>query len=148
MSFSGATDYAGDISATEAYERLQSSPVAVLVDVRTVAEWTFVGLPDIEATGRPRILLEWQTFPPSENPSPFTTRLDATLRDLGAGPDAELFFLCRSGGRSRAAAIAMTGTGYQRCYNVADGFEGPLDPEGHRGRVGGWKVDGLPWKQS
>jgi rhodanese-related sulfurtransferase len=55
--------------------------------------------------------------------------------------------LCRSGARSRAAAMAMTAKGYNKCYNVAEGFEGNLDAEQHRGRVSGWKAAGLPWKQ-
>jgi len=58
-----------------------------------------------------------------------------------------VLFLCRSGARSRAAAMAATAAGYARAYNVAEGFEGDLDAEGHRGRVNGWKVAGLPWRQ-
>jgi rhodanese-related sulfurtransferase len=56
-------------------------------------------------------------------------------------------FLCRSGVRSRDAAIAMTAAGFKACYNVASGFEGDKDAAGHRGTVSGWKVDGLPWMQ-
>jgi len=37
--------------------------------------------------------------------------------------------------------------GFPRAFNVADGFEGPVDQEGHRGTVAGWKADGLPWRQ-
>jgi rhodanese-related sulfurtransferase len=58
-----------------------------------------------------------------------------------------VLFLCRSGGRSRNAAVAMTAAGFGSCYNVAEGFEGDKDGEGHRGRVGGWKLAGLPWRQ-
>jgi rhodanese-related sulfurtransferase len=56
--------------------------------------------------------------------------------------------LCRSGARSRAAAIAMTRAGLERAYNVAGGFEGELDENRHRGLRNGWKAAGLPWKQS
>jgi rhodanese-related sulfurtransferase len=59
-----------------------------------------------------------------------------------------VLFLCRSGGRSKSAAIAQTGAGYKKCYNVAGGFEGDLDADGHRGHIGGWKAAGLPWKQT
>ena len=64
-----------------------------------------------------------------------------------------LFFICRSGSRSLAAArlVAARTLGEGRpveCVNVAEGFEGDLDGEGHRGTVNGWKVAGLPWRQS
>jgi rhodanese-related sulfurtransferase len=58
-----------------------------------------------------------------------------------------VLFICRSGQRSRGAAIAMTSAGYQRCYNVAEGFEGSHDGARHRGTVGGWKARQLPWVQ-
>ena len=61
--------------------------------------------------------------------------------------DAPLLFLCRSGVRSKAAAIAMTQQGFTACYNIANGFEGDSDPTRHRGTVSGWKVEGLPWVQ-
>ncbi|HZF36618.1 MAG TPA: rhodanese-like domain-containing protein, partial [Candidatus Angelobacter sp.] len=61
--------------------------------------------------------------------------------------EAPIFFLCRSGARSRAAAMAMTQAGYARCYNIANGFEGNHDAERHRGKAAGWKADGLPWTQ-
>jgi rhodanese-related sulfurtransferase len=56
--------------------------------------------------------------------------------------------ICRSGARSAAAAAALTGAGYRNAWNVAQGFEGDRDDEGHRGTVGGWKAVGLPWVQS
>jgi rhodanese-related sulfurtransferase len=72
-----------------------------------------------------------------------TKALDAA----GASKDSELFFICRSGARSRMAAEAMANAGYRRCRNVADGFEGPLDADRHRGQVAGWKAAGLAWVQ-
>ena len=65
----------------------------------------------------------------------------------GVRPDQTVLILCRSGQRSRAAAIALTARGYGRCYNVSEGFEGDKDGAGHRGTVGGWKIGGLPWTQ-
>ena len=62
--------------------------------------------------------------------------------------DAPLYFLCRSGIRSKAAAIAMAEAGFTACFNVAGGFEGPPDDRGHRGGSSGWKAEGLPWRQS
>jgi rhodanese-related sulfurtransferase len=69
------------------------------------------------------------------------------LRRVVSSPEAPLLFICRSGARSRAAAETMTAAGYRRCYNVAEGFEGQVDVEGHRGRKAGWKAAGLPWQQ-
>jgi rhodanese-related sulfurtransferase len=57
-----------------------------------------------------------------------------------------VYFICRSGVRSRHAAEAATAAGLGPAYNVLDGFEGQLDRERHRG-IGGWKADGLPWVQ-
>jgi rhodanese-related sulfurtransferase len=62
--------------------------------------------------------------------------------------NAAVLMLCRSGVRSKAAAIAMTAEGYSPCYNVAGGFEGDADANKHRGLTGGWKAAGLPWVQS
>ena len=61
---------------------------------------------------------------------------------------SSIYFLCRSGVRSKHAAIAMTEAGWARCFNIASGFEGPPDPAGHRGTVDGWKAQGLPWTQT
>jgi len=78
----------------------------------------------------------------------FATRLLGILRERGVSATAPVLFLCRSGARSRAAAIALTEAGQTRCHNIAEGFEGPLDDKRKRGSVGGWKAGGLPWAQS
>ena len=93
------------------------------------------------------VLVEWQTFPDQAVDPRFVERLAGELKMLGVKPDDDLFFICRSGGRSLAAAKAMAVMGYHACHNVAGGFEGPLDDERHRGAVGGWKAAGLPWRQ-
>jgi rhodanese-related sulfurtransferase len=136
-----------DVGVKQVWERLSSDPSAALVDVRTKAEWNYVGLPDLTTIGRKPILVEWQNFPEGRIDPSFTVRLEASLNAAGVGKNAEIFFICRSGGRSRSAALAMTAAGYSRCRNVAEGFEGPLDPLRHRGRIGGWKSAGLPWAQ-
>jgi len=136
-----------DVSAVEAWARLSTEADAVLVDVRTRAEWTFVGLPDLSNLGKQVVRIEWQSFPESQIDPDFSSRLSNQLKAAGVGKDAELLFICRSGSRSRRAAEAMAELGYQRCRNVTDGFEGPLDPEGHRGTQAGWKAAGLPWVQ-
>ena len=137
--------YAGDLSAAEAWAQLSREPAAQLVDVRTTAEWSFVGVPDLSSIGRRVHCLEWQGYPSMAANPDFVAQARAALGDK---KDTPVLFLCRSGARSRAAAMAMTGAGYTRSFNVAGGFEGDLDEERHRGRQSGWKAAGLPWKQT
>ncbi|MGH9548254.1 MAG: rhodanese-like domain-containing protein, partial [Terriglobales bacterium] len=134
-----------DVEAT--WQRLASRPGSQLVDVRTRAEWTYVGIPDLGPVGKRAVLIEWQTFPDQAVDPRFAERLAGELRALGVQLDDDLFFICRSGSRSLAAAKAMTAAGYRACHNVAGGFEGPLNDERHRGFAGGWKAAGLPWLQ-
>jgi rhodanese-related sulfurtransferase len=136
-----------DVPVDETWAQLQADPKAVLIDVRTKAEWAFVGMPDLSALGRRVITMEWQSFPEGRADAQFAERLAAALAVAGTGTDDKLFFICRSGGRSRMAAEAMAEAGFRHCTNVAEGFEGPLDAGRHRGGVAGWKAAGLPWIQ-
>lgn len=136
-----------DISCLETWERLRRDPRAVLVDVRTRPEWAFVGVPDLSELGREVLLIEWQTFPDSRIAPDFAERLSAELGKREIAPDDEIFFICRSGARSHMAAETMAEAGYRRCRNVAEGFEGPLDPLRHRSQIAGWKFSGLAWVQ-
>jgi rhodanese-related sulfurtransferase len=136
-----------DVSAAETWAHLKDDPTSVLIDVRTRAEWIFVGLPELSETGKRVVTVEWQTFPDNSIDPAFVDRLRGLLEGAGLSKDADLFFICRSGMRSRMAAEAMTAAGFKRCHNVADGFEGPLDSSRQRGRLAGWKAAGLPWVQ-
>lgn len=133
------SSYRGDISPSETFERLRASDRAYLIDVRTDAEWNFVGLPAVERLLR----ISWQVYPRMEQDSDFVGKVERA----GLEKDDEIFLLCRSGVRSAAAADALTRAGFENCYNVAQGFEGDKDKNGHRGTVGGWKHAGLPWVQ-
>ena len=135
------------ISVEETWARLQNDAGSVLIDVRTAGEWAFVGVPDLSSLGKRLVLVEWQTFPDSRPNPAFVDRVTDALLAIGANKDSELHFICRSGSRSLRAARAMAATGYSRCRNVGDGFEGPLDAERHRGTLAGWKAKGLPWVQ-
>jgi len=134
-----------DVEAT--WQTLESRARSQLIDVRTRAEWTYVGIPDLGSLNKRAVLVEWQTFPDQTVDPRFAERLAAELNALGVKLDDDLFFICRSGGRSLTAAKAMAAMGYRACHNVAGGFEGPLDDERHRGTTGGWKAVGLPWLQ-
>lgn len=141
------------VDPDQAWSLMQADPSAQLIDVRTRAEWSFVGLPDLSALDRQVWPIEWLSFPAmSPNPGFLDALAEAVDRN-GAGMPARLFFICRSGARSLAAARAVAEafgpqSGLARCTNVAEGFEGDLDAAGHRATVNGWKRRGLPWRQS
>lgn len=137
------TTYAGDVTPTEAWSRLKNNNTAKLVDVRTQAEWSFVGVPDLAPAGKQVLLVSWQVFPTMVRNDAFAAQLEAH----GVAKDDEILLLCRSGVRSKAAAEHLTALGYSSCWNVSEGFEGPHDERKHRGLKAGWKADGLPWAQ-
>lgn len=128
--------YAGALLPAEAWQIWQSAPGARLVDVRTRAEWDWVGrIPGA-------VEIELLTYPGSRpNPS-FLAALEQQV-----DKEALTMFLCRSGGRSHNAAMLATQAGYTECYNVLEGFEGDKDAHGHRNTRGGWRAAGLPWVQ-
>lgn len=141
MSKSGS--YAGDVTPETAWQGLADNPGARLIDVRTQPEWSFVGVPDLSSLGKKTVLSAWQVYPGMAVDTDFVAKVQSQIGNA-QGP---FYFICRSGARSRAAAIAMTESGAQPCFNVAGGFEGDKDGAGHRGKSGGWKVAGLPWQQ-
>jgi rhodanese-related sulfurtransferase len=148
MSESVAAGYAGDVSAKAAWEGLAQAPEATLIDVRTKAEWAYVGTPVLTSLGKSPVLLEWDEFPSGALVPDFIGRLTDELDKRGVSKDAPLYFICRSGNRSRQAAMLATEVGYRRAFNVEYGFEGRLGPDRHRGTAGSWKAEGLPWVQS
>lgn len=148
MSSPSSNEYAGDVESSQAWDLLINDPAAQLVDVRTVAEWNFVGLPDLSPLGRAVHRIEWQAYPTMQINPNFVAAVSEAVGAAGAGPETPLLFLCRSGARSRAAAVAVTRAGFKKAFNIIGGFEGDLDPQGQRGRINGWKATGLPWRQS
>lgn len=139
----GMSNYAGDVLPEEAWAALRENPDALLVDVRTQPEWAFVGIPDLSGAGKQPALVSWQIYPEMQRNADFEQQVAAVAADR----EAPIYFLCRSGARSRAAAVAMTAQGYKACYNIAGGFEGDPDANRHRGSVNGWKAGRLPWIQ-
>lgn len=139
-----------DVAPPEALAALASDPDSVLVDVRTQAEWTFTGMPDLSSLGKEVLAVEWVSFPGmTPNPRFF----EEVVRQAGGKLPGRLFFICRSGARSMAAARQVAAEAQARgapvhCTNIAEGFEGDLDENQHRGTRGGWKMRGLPWRQS
>jgi rhodanese-related sulfurtransferase len=128
--------YAGDLTPHEAWTKLEEG--AVLVDVRTEGEWAHIGIPDTKATENDPLFIQW-TFPGG---IPNQAFIDQLKQQAPEDDGTELVFLCRSGQRSIAAAIAATQAGFTS-YNVLEGFEGEPDRYGER-TVNGWKNRGLP----
>ena len=128
--------YSGALLPEEAYTLLQSIPAAKLVDVRSNAEWNFVGV----IPGA--VNVEWKTFPGMiDNPN-FLEQLKHQV-----DPESLVMFICRTGARSDQAARAAAANGFSDCFNVLEGCEGDKDGNSHRGKVNGWKARNLPWAQ-
>ena len=129
--------YEGSLLPSEALTFLQENSEARLVDVRSKAEWSWVGrIPGA-------VEIEWLVFPSMQANPDFLEHLS-----LKVPKESPVMFICRSGVRSNQAAIAALESGYLNCFNVLEGFEGDKDSNGHRGVEGGWKAAGLPWVQS
>jgi rhodanese-related sulfurtransferase len=130
-----AEGYAGDVTPEQAHAWVAGGE-AVLVDVRSDAEREWVGyVPG--AVG-----LAWKQWPGMALNAGFDEGLKAAVP---AGK--KVVMLCRSGVRSIATARRATELGLE-AYIILEGFEGDADAEGHRGRKGGWRLRGLPWKQN
>lgn len=138
-----ADGYAGDLTPQEAWDLLASDERALLVDVRTDGEWSTIGVPDTATTGRPAAFVQWVDGTGRPNPGFLHELLDS---GLAPGDERPVVFLCRSGVRSVAAAQLATAAGIGPAYNVLDGFEGGVGPDGRRG-TSGWRAAGLPWRQ-
>lgn len=129
-------DYAGEISPREAFDYACEN-LSFVIDVRTSPEWQSVGVPDLSKTVSSLIALSWKLYPSFVLNSEFIGDL---LANKSISKDTPLFFLCRSGGRSLDAAVAVATKGYKYCFNVTGGFEGNSEQRG-------WKNDNLPWVQ-
>jgi rhodanese-related sulfurtransferase len=128
--------YAGDVAPGLAWQLVQSGQ-ATLVDVRTAEELHWVG----RVPGA--LHIEWAQGREQVRNEKFLEQLAQAVP-----ADRQVLFLCRSGTRSASAAKAATHAGYRSAWNVLQGFEGPLDTQKQRGRIGGWRAAGLPWQQS
>ncbi|EJW20980.1 hypothetical protein IMCC14465_07760 [alpha proteobacterium IMCC14465] len=138
-----ANGYDGDVTPLTAFEILSHDAAARLVDVRSSAEWAFVGIPDVSSIHHETIFISWQMFPEMSLNNEFINMLEAAMPDKAA----PVLFLCRSGARSMSAARMAKAHGYEASFNIAGGFEGDADREHHRGQVNGWKSENLPWVQ-
>lgn len=127
-----------NVLPSEAFQLLQERPGAVLIDVRSTMEHSYVGHP------LGALLIPWKEPPAWDVDPDYVAKVRARIPELAT----PLLLLCRSGQRSLAAGQALVQSGYTEVYNIDEGFEGPLDDAKHRGNRGGWRFYGLPWEQS
>lgn len=136
-------DTVGRVTPPEAWAILDRESQAILIDVRSKVEFDYVGHP-INAVHVP-----WKEFPAWDVNQNFVDQVRAMLRDNGGdAPSRPILTICRSGARSLSAAKALSAAGFERLYNVEEGFEGDKDTDAHRGTINGWRFHGLPWTQT
>ena len=129
-----------EVNPKQAWNILRDKPTAILLDVRSKVEFDYVGHP-IDAVHVPlQEAPDWQTDP--DFVQKVIERLGESNRDI------TILTICRSGKRSMLAAQLLEAQGYTHTANIAEGFEGDLDENRHRGNVNGWRFHGLPWEQT
>lgn len=136
------------VEPVSAFEALRTDPSSILIDVRTIAEWQTIGVPDLASLDKTTVFAEWVQLPDRTRNPDFLTEIQAAL---GGTCPGHLFFICRSGVRSLAAAQAVAqmyeaGGGRIHCTNVAEGFEGDQGSLVPPDAANGWKARGLPWR--
>ena len=122
----------------QAWSFMQNNPEAILIDVRTKIEFSFVGHP------LGAIHIPWKEAPDWSLNSEFVDQVKSVVNDK----TTPVLLLCRSGQRSMEAAKTLENEGYRKLINVDEGFEGSLDENKHRCTLNGWRFHGLPWEQS
>ena len=139
-----------EMTPDHAYQDMQNDPHSVLVDVRTKAEWVFVGLPDLSHIKRKLYKVEWKSYPAMAVNMAFAEQLSSKVN---FSKISNIYFICRSGARSLEAAHYLQKTLGEKAetikfINIVEGFEGDLDANAHRGTINGWKGRNLPWSQN
>lgn len=143
------------LTAKDAYKMKSENTDVLLVDVRTRAEISFLGMPQISDANIPYMMAEdWGTWDEKKENfklapnSGFLLSMEELLKTKGASKDTKIIVLCRSGSRSAKAANLLAKNGYTNIFSVIDGFEGDKEKNGElKGQrvVNGWKNSGLPW---
>ncbi len=125
-----------DISPESAFQMVRQ-PDTYIVDVRTIAEYVFVGHPEM-AYNIPLTFWDERNIQNVANET-FIEDIKARFK-----PSDTLLLFCRSGNRSAHALRMLRREGFQKLFNVREGFEGRKDSKGLR-NLNGWKNSGLPY---
>lgn len=131
------------IDSLSAHKKLLNDSNAFLIDVRSIEEINLVGFVDDKDFKNPFVTLPWKFLPNMDLNPNFINQ----ITNLFPKKDSELFFLCKTGGRSNQACDAVSKMGFINCFNIINGFEGDLNTSNQRGKVNGWKALNLPWRQ-
>ncbi|MBL7004989.1 MAG: rhodanese-like domain-containing protein [Gammaproteobacteria bacterium] len=134
-----------NLMPSDAYELIQNTPKCIFIDVRSKMEYQFVGHP-IGSINIPWIDAPDWLKNPNFGTDVRSLSLGGLIRNNEFG-GIPLILICRSGVRSLDAGLELYKQGVRNIYNVIDGFEGDLDENHHRGTLGGWRHEGLPWEQ-
>lgn len=126
------------LTPRQTFDFLAQHPTAVFVDCRSEMEFLFVGHP----VGA--MMIPWNDGPDWEINPHFVGQVK---KACGHSTNRPVVLICRSGNRSVDAGQALEAAGFTKVYNVLDGFEGELDEQHRRGRLGGWRKESLPWEQ-
>ncbi len=133
--------YLIDLTPKQGYDRLQKNKDILFLDIRSYAEYKFVGHP----IGT--VLLPWIDEPDwTVNPQ-FCQLVGELVASRTKPLDTEIILICRSGQRSMDAGMALINKGFNNVSHIDTGFEGDLDDKNQRGNLNGWRYDGLPWEQ-
>ena len=127
-----------NLTPKQCFAFMENHPQAVMIDVRTKMEHTFVGHP------LAAVHVAWKEFPDWQTNPDFISQVKQVVSDV----NTPVLLLCRSGQRSLEAAVLLESVGFKHLINILEGFEGALDAHKHRGALGGWRFYGLPWEQS
>jgi len=126
--------YAGALTPTEVFEAISQDSAIKLVDVRSRAELELVGRVPLA------MHIEWAFYPGMVANPEFSDQLQKQV-----DKDSTVIFMCRTGGRSHNAALLAQKLGYNKVYNMLEGFEGEANEHKQRTLINGWKHAGLPW---
>jgi rhodanese-related sulfurtransferase len=156
------------ILSIEAYDMLNTVPDTFIIDVRTRAEYQFVGHP-VGAYLFPYMLMtdnfvkendQWGYQFDVKNTA-FVTEISKVFQQSN-----NLLIICRDGMRSAPAAKELANAGFKNVFDVGDGFEGAEFPSfedansnkfyrqlARRNKIyglnqrrhSGWQWWGLPW---
>ena len=127
----------------QVWEALRADPQAQLVDVRTDAEWNFVGLPDLAAAGKQAVLIPWQVYPTMRA----TARSSISCRRRGSRPSTTSISSVAAASAAWRRPRRRRTPGFRTPTMSPTGSRAAPDAEGHRGIAAGWKAEGLPWRQ-
>jgi rhodanese-related sulfurtransferase len=157
------------ILSIEAFDMLNTVPATYLIDVRTRAEYQFVGHP-VKAYLFPYMFFTGEFAKKDEENYGYGFNLKNKVFVEQISKVFEktdnLLIICRDGTRSTPAAKDLTENGFRNVFNVVDGFEGAEFPTfedsnrhkfyrqlARRNKISGflhrrhygWQWWGLPW---